>query len=227
MNNFTVFVLNCYNEVTTVCRFSNKEIPSTLQQFWLATGVDERISNYGKARVTVSMEEGWSKLDANPKSTVKYIFDSRNGAMFQLSPFHTPTSSPLDGADKEGVEKVETQFRGVVEELFKPNPFANGIPSVYEDTTLEKLRAFFQRQPDEHNTTDSDVLALILAMPGSGKTRTVVEAARGKNTTASECQIAHLRMLTPYRSFFKKLSLAQSPTMAKKSWWSTLTKSKP
>ena len=180
MNNFTVFVLNCYNEVTTVCRFSNKEIPSTLQQFWLATGVDERISNYGKARVRVSMEEGWSKLDANPKSTVKYIFDSRNGAMFQLSPFHTPTSSPLDGADKEGVEKVETQFRGVVEELFKPNPFANGIPSVYEDTTLQKLRAFFQRQPDEHNTTDSDVLALILAMPGSGKTRTVVEAARGK-----------------------------------------------
>jgi len=181
MHNFTVIVLNRCGEVTAVCRFSDKEIPSTIHEFWLATGVDDRKSNYGEARVTVNMKEGWSKLDANPKLTAQYKFHPEDGVMFQLSPFHTPTSSPSDGAVKgDGVEKLEAQFRSVVEELFKPNPFASGIPAIYKDSALRELHAFLQRRPDEEDTTDSDVLALILAMPGSGKTRTVVEASKGK-----------------------------------------------
>jgi hypothetical protein len=178
MLNFTVFVFDRYNQVTTLCRFSNKVVPSTRQEFWLATGVDDRISkNYGAARVTVSMKEGLSKLDANSKSTDKYKIDEKYGVMFQLCPFHTPTRSPSEGAEKdEGVEKVQSHFRSVMEELFKPNPFASGIPAVYEDPTIRELRAFFQRS-SQQDTTDSCVLALILAMPGSGKTRTVAETA--------------------------------------------------
>jgi hypothetical protein len=41
------------------------------------------------------------------------------------------------------------------------------------------LKAFLQ-PPSDEDTADADVAALILAMPGSGKTRTVIEAAKGK-----------------------------------------------
>ena len=124
------------------------------------------------------MANGWSKLDANPKSTADYkIHSDYDGVMFQLSPYRTPNSSPsADAVKKAGVQKQEAQFKSVVEDLFKNNPFANGIPAVYEDKTIKDLRKFLKRAEQEDGT-DRPVLALILAMPGSGKTRSVVEAA--------------------------------------------------
>jgi len=92
----------------------------------------------------------------------------------------TPGSNSVQHAVNRNLEKAEAPFSSVVEELFKGNPFTDGIPEVYTDITLEALRGFLHRR-NQPNRADSSVFALILAMPGSGKTRTVVEAARETN----------------------------------------------
>jgi len=174
-NKFTVFVL--HNEMTAAFEFSDRKVPTTREEFWQETGVDDRIRIDRQAHVSVRMEEGWSTLDRSPKSTARYKVDPKDGVIFQLSPYRTLTSSPSDSTEqRRNIKKTKAEFKSLIGQFFQENPFANCIPATYEDIAIQKLRRFLQLPS---NTTDSEVLALVLAMPGSGKTRTVVEAVQG------------------------------------------------
>jgi hypothetical protein len=140
-SDFTVFVLNRYGDVTTKCKFSGKQIPSTLEEFWHATGVS-RVPG-ATARAVISMIRGWSKLDANPKNTENYKIDPSRGVMFQVSSFTTPTSSPSNPSG--GADGAAQLFSNVMFDLFPENPFAFGIPAKYADDALTELGCFFQR----------------------------------------------------------------------------------
>jgi hypothetical protein len=101
---FSVFVLDRYGEVITVCSFQS-QFPTTIDQFWELTGVHTDVLKHmsGGAHVAVRMSQGWSKLDTNPRTTEDYLCDRVHGAMFQVSPSQTPSSIPTtsNGAEEK------------------------------------------------------------------------------------------------------------------------------
>ena len=191
MSNFAVFVLDRHGNVTNVCRFGAKEVPATLEDFWRSTGIDGRIVQGKNFRVTVNTKAGWEKLGAYARPMYAYKTDPNDGVQFQLSPYSTPSSSPDTEALKgRGGEKIGVNFESVVANLLPDNPFAGRIPSIYEDNTITSLRAFFRQRSAEQEGADIPVLALILAMPGSGKTRSVVEATRMEKTRCKRLRMS-------------------------------------
>lgn len=156
-------------------------MPTTIDSFWKSVLVNDDINiniNKNSAHVSVRLRDRWSKLDRKPYSAHDYLFHEDNGVAFQIAPSTTSYSSPSDDNPKQEMAKV--QFNDLIAKLFPANPFAVAIPTIYRDRAIQNLHTFLQDNLAMHtNVADSDVLALVLAMPGSGKTRSVVEAARG------------------------------------------------
>ena len=169
---FTVFVRNYNLSVKNVIKFHDKVLPSTVQDFWVQTGVDGEA--YDFANVTVKMVNGWEKLSRNPKDTNYYVEgETGHGFMFQLSPLHTPASSPIKD-DYSGItEQNESEFGDCIQKLFN-NPFNASIPKLYKDDTLLHLQSFLRRKIKASSDPDVKVIAAIFAMPGAGKTRRIV-----------------------------------------------------
>lgn len=160
--------------VINVAKFQETSLPSTLEEFWTSTGLDGTIES---ARVVVKMPTGWEKLSGELKDANRYVADDPDlGVMFQLSPSNTPNSSPTreEYRDIPPVQG-ESTFQECVQSLFNKNPFADTVPRLFKDDAIARLEEFFKQSSA---CLDPKVVALILAMPGSGKTRTVQEAAR-------------------------------------------------
>ena len=189
---FTVFVRNRHTSVINVVKFQEKPLPSTLEEFWNITGVDGTIDS---ARVVVKMPTGWEKLSGEPKDANRYVADDPDlGVMFQLSPSNTPNSSPTREEYREITPvQGESAFRECVQGLFNENPFTDAVPSLYKDEAIAMLEDFFRQSSD---CLDPKVVALILAMPGSGKTRTVQEAARSLDLGYHKFRMSTIKFVT-------------------------------
>ena len=180
---FVVYALDHHNDCTGVCKFEG-EVPTTIAKFWTWAVVEQnkkmRIKKTA-AHVSVRMKGSWSRLDGHAKLPEEFKVDANDGVMFQVSPLATPNSSPMADFNHtdRGAERTRVEFQNLMVNLFPQNPFGLQIPSTYEDSAIRNLRTWLTADDDGTPKSDSDVLALILAMPGSGKTRSVVEAARG------------------------------------------------
>lgn len=175
-------------------KFHDKVLPSTVQDFWVQTGLDNK--TYESANVMVKMMNGWGKLDNNPRGTNLYVEgETGHGFVFQLSPLHTPTSSPIKD-DYSGItEQDESEFGDCMQKLFN-NPFNTSIPKLYKDDTLRLLESFLRRRVEALSDPDVKVIAAIFAMPGAGKTRTVVEAAKIVGLPYYKYKMSYHRMCT-------------------------------
>jgi hypothetical protein len=163
---FTVFVRNHNTSVTNVIKFYDKIFPSTVDEFWRATGLERTV---GSACVTVKMQNGWEKLSGNPKDTNTYVGgdEAGFGILFQLSPHHTPTSSPIKD-DYIGIEaEEESDFPECIQNLFGENPFNAAIPELYEDEAIRGLGVFFQQGRTKSLVSEVKTLAMMFAMPPS------------------------------------------------------------
>ena len=118
-------------------KFHDKVLPSTVQDFWVQTGTDDE--TYSSANVTVTMMNGWRKLDKNPRDSSLFVEgETGHGFVFQLSPLHTPTPSPTKD-DYSGItEQDESEFGDCLQKLFN-NP-------LYVDDTLLRLEGFLRRK---------------------------------------------------------------------------------
>lgn len=177
MSPFTVFILNRNGSVTDMIYFSGQALPESIDTFWkIAGSLPPGRVNVEQAHVSVKMTKGWEKLGPQARDTRDYVVDEEYGVMFQLSPSKTPNSSPSK-ADCDALEKQRggTQFLECLTRILSLNPFRAALPEVHEDEAIKALRNFLRPSKD---AIDAPVFALILAMPGSGKTRTVVEAAK-------------------------------------------------
>ena len=120
-----------------------------------------------------STDNSWSSLTHYPlQSGVSYFLDENKTATFQVSLTQTPKSSP---ETNQAAEYGKEEFASSINTLASKNPFCDMIPDVYPDSTLNHLTEFIE---GNFGAEDPKVIALLLAMPGSGKTRTVLEASK-------------------------------------------------
>lgn len=124
-------------------------------------------------KVTVKVEGGgWQRLGGKPLSRTDYEV-SAGAYHFQIQRFSTPNGSP-SGDAKVSVSNKE-QLASSVREIFSLNPFHERIPVIHEDETINNLVGFFNATGSDNE--DVSNIATLLAMPGSGKTRSIKEAA--------------------------------------------------
>jgi hypothetical protein len=103
------------------------------------------------------MKKGWERPGPQERDTSKYVVDEDYEAMFQLSPSHTPDSSPTKGdCDKLRKQRGETQFRECPAKLLSTNPFRAALQKVHEDGAIKALRNFLKPST---NAIDAPVLA--------------------------------------------------------------------
>lgn len=126
-------------------------------------------------KVTVETKDGlWQPLVGTaPRSTSTY--EEIEGAYhFQIQPYLTPNNSPSSADDKVSVDR-ET-LASSLQNIFSTNPFESRIPLLHVDSTITALVKFFKDTGAVNE--DLKVIATLFSMRGSGKTRSVKEAAK-------------------------------------------------
>lgn len=105
-------------------------------------------------------------------------FQETDGAFhFQVRRYNKPRDSPV-GATDQVVSYKREHLLSSIRKIVDENPFESHVPKCYMDETITTLAEIFNGRGDSSNNQDLKALVTIFAMPGSGKSRSVSEAAR-------------------------------------------------
>ncbi|CAB9499545.1 expressed unknown protein [Seminavis robusta] len=190
--NLKITILSDHGTVTSTHLLVEKTIPRTLEEFWAiipgAKGVDETALEHGRASVLKKTEK-WEKLTAGilDESCLK----KDDGIyQYQVQRFRTPDNSPTQPQwmNPSILSKSNSSLEKRIQWLFSDNPFqGDAIPDVHVDTTMLNIRDWLNNETEKY--ADAHAIGTLFAMPGSGKTKSVLEAAKRANTKHKRIRI--------------------------------------
>ena len=145
-------------------------VPTTAAAFWELVGFEDGSNMNGK--VAVKTNDGkWQPMGG--RFSVSDYEEIEGAYHFQIQRYSTPDNSPSSADEKVSVRHEE--LASSLRNIFSTNPFQSRIPVLHWDATITTLVDFFK----DTGAVNEDLLAIatLFAMPGSGKTRSVKEAA--------------------------------------------------
>ncbi|CAB9528165.1 expressed unknown protein [Seminavis robusta] len=153
-------------------------IPTTLEALWALLSSDSDIAiirDQGKAAVLSSTGK-WESMTNATYSVQQLQKDQDNCYNYQVKRFDSPKTNP-SVSNEMGTKWDEVELREQIKTLFSDNPFLERIPDRHNDQTIADVKEFLMARPTDP-ADDAKAQAALFAMPGSGKTRSIREAAQ-------------------------------------------------